>query len=394
MSAHIGTNFSLESKEFLDSRQNLALTEKDLLEWRTPVPEGFKVCLDKKWYYYDSTVNLEKTGHWIPCVVDNISDALYDGQTVSAKVVKEMKTSSEGNNKELGDKLSQIEYLVNPIVVSHEKYTYSPISELIMNSILDVDKHMGEKAEGWYKFIDLNNDGVIDEKDKTLWTKFYEGYKKIEDDPTYYSTSDEKNLTYEVGHMVSPYLMLKLRRKSGSTAEGVKDLTFATSGLNVQLGLTTGLNSILCNKMFTSSVPADFKISLNLHTISDHKVPYDIVYRFRCRKFVGSSDLLDLSGGIIKSSAINSKLTSSFAESGTIDKTILDCSGGRYPYIIIPAQYYNPNNKLYVGGFLNTDLVVEDVVIENKVGVQAPYKVIRTRLKQTGSSIPVQLTSL
>ena len=48
---------------------------------------------------------------------------------------------------------------------------------------------------------------------------------------------------------------------------------------------------------------------------------------------------------------------------------------------------------MYVGGFLNTDLVVEDVKIENKVGIVVPYKVIRTRLKQTGSSIPVQITA-
>lgn len=84
---------------------------------------------------------------------------------------------------------------------------------------------------------------------------------------------------------------------------------------------------------------------------------------------------------------------SSFVESGTLDKTVFNCSGGKYPYVIIPAKYYNPANKMYVGGFLNTDLVVEDVNIENKVGIVVPYKVIRTRLKQTGSSIPVQITA-
>ena len=45
MSAHIGTNFTLESREFLDSRQGLALTKTDLLNWKTPVPEGFKSLL-------------------------------------------------------------------------------------------------------------------------------------------------------------------------------------------------------------------------------------------------------------------------------------------------------------------------------------------------------------
>ena len=50
MSAHIGTNFSLKAKEFLDKRQGEALTEKDLKTWDIPVPEGFEVCIGTSWF--------------------------------------------------------------------------------------------------------------------------------------------------------------------------------------------------------------------------------------------------------------------------------------------------------------------------------------------------------
>jgi len=147
------------------------------------------------------------------------------------------------------------------------------------------------------------------------------------------------------------------------------------------------------NKLVTRTIDSDVIVECRAITKSGFRLSATSIYKFRYRKFVGASELLDISSGTIKSSQLEGKLVSSFVESGTLDKTVFNCSGGKYPYIIIPTQYYNPANKMYVGGFLNTDLVVEDVKIENKVGVVVPYKVIRTRLKQTGSSIPVQITA-
>lgn len=401
MSAHIGTNFTLESKEFLDSRQGLALTKKDLLDWRTPVPEGFRVCLDRKWYYYDSSANLEDTGHWVPCVVDNVDGEVYEGQTVSAKAVKELGSINGGLVSELESKLSKINNLVNPLQLSNNA---QPITDLsIVGELVEfkLPELIGKKVENSEpdKAFDLNNDGVIDEADKALWEATNKELKKLSEDKTYYSTSSPRDAMFEVGHKILPSASIGLQRKSGAideSVDGIKQMTIRLIDNSRPSPVNNFLNfsgsSWIYNKLVTRTVASDIIVDCRVITKSGARVSASSIYKFRYRKFVGASDLLNLSG-TIKSSQLEGKLTSSFVESGTLDKTVFNCSGGKYPYIIIPATYYNPTNKMYVGGFLNTDLVVEDVKIENKVGIIVPYKVIRTRLKQTGSSIPVQITA-
>lgn len=401
MSAHIGTNFTLESKEFLDSRQGLALTKKDLLDWRTPVPEGFRVCLDRKWYYYDSSANLEDTGHWVPCVVDNVDGEVYEGQTVSAKAVKELGSINGGLVSELESKLSKINNLVNPLQLSNNAEPItdpSIVGELVEFKLPEL---IGKKVENSEpdKAFDLNNDGVIDEADKTLWEATNKELKKLSEDKTYYSTSSPRDAMFEVGHKILPSASIGLQRKSGAideSVDGIKQMTIRLIDNSrpspVNNFLNFGGSSWTYNKLVTRTVASDIIVDCRVITKSGARVSASSIYKFRYRKFVGASDLLNLSG-TIKSSQLEGKLTSSFVESGTLDKTVFNCSGGKYPYIIIPALYYKPTNKMYVGGFLNTDLVVEDIKIENKVGIVVPYKVIRTRLKQTGSSIPVQITA-
>ena len=402
MSAHIGTNFTLESKEFLDSRQGLALTKKDLLDWRTPVPEGFRVCLDRKWYYYDSSANLEDTGHWVPCVVDNVDGEVYEGQTVSAKAVKELGSINWGLVSELESKLSKINNLVNPLQLSNNAEPItdpSIVGELVEFKLPEL---IGKKVENSEpdKAFDLNNDGVIDEADKALWETTNKELKKLSEDKTYYSTSSPRDAMFEVGHKILPSASIGLQRKSGAideSVDGIKQMTIRLIDNSrpspVNNFLNFGESSWTYNKLVTKTFPSDILINSVVITKNNTRLSTNATYKFRYRKFIGASELLDLSGGTIKSSQLEGKLVSSFVESGTLDKTVFNCSGGKYPYVIIPALYYKPTNKMYVGGFLNTDLVVEDIKIENKVGVVVPYKVIRTRLKQTGSSIPVQITA-
>lgn len=402
MSAHIGTNFTLESREFLDSRQGLALTKADLLNWRTPVPEGFRVCLDRKWYYYNSSANLEDTGHWVPCVVDNVDGEIYEGQTVSAKAVKELGSINGGLVSELESKLSKINNLVNPLQLSNNA---DPITDpSIVGELVEfkLPELIGKKVENSEpdKAFDLNNDGVIDEADKALWETTNKELKKLGEDKTYYSTSSPRDAMFEVGHKILPSASIGLQRKSGAideSVDGIKQMTIRLIDNSrpspVNNFLNFGGSSWTYNKLVTKTFPSDILINSVVITKNNTRLSTNATYKFRYRKFIGASELLDLSGGTIKSSQLEGKLVSSFVESGTLDKTVFNCSGGKYPYVIIPATYYNPTNKMYVGGFLNTDLVVEDVKIENKVGIIVPYKVIRTRLKQTGSSIPVQITA-
>ena len=403
MSAHIGTNFTLESKEFLDSRQGLALTKKDLLDWRTPVPEGFRVCLDGKWYYYDSSANLEDTGHWIPCVVDSVDGEVYEGQTVSAKAVKGLGALNGNVVSDLESKISKINDIVNPLQLTNNTNTrvnLEFLARLINSKLLElIGKKVGDSD--LEKVFDFDDDGVISENDKSHWEVFGREITELGEDKHYYSTSDPRTSTFEVGHKVVPIVGINLSRSNGRLDEkvdGIKEVTVRLVGVSSSGPVVNRFfnfdkgNVWAYNNLVTRTSPSDILINCIVTTKNNTRLSTNATYKFRYRKFVGASELLDVNGGTIKSSQLEGKLTPSFVESGTLDKTVFNCSGGKYPYIIIPAQYYNPTNKMYVGGFLNTDLVVEDVKIENKVGVVAPYKVIRTRLKQTGSSIPVQIT--
>lgn len=403
MSAHIGTNFTLESKEFLDSRQGLALTKKDLLDWRTPVPEGFRVCLDGKWYYYDSSANLEDTGHWIPCVVDSVDGEVYEGQTVSAKAVKGLGALNGNVVSDLESKISKINDIVNPLQLTNNTNTrvnLEFLARLINSKLLElIGKKVGDSD--LEKVFDFDDDGVISENDKSHWEAFGREITELGEDKHYYSTSDPRTSTFEVGHKVVPIVGINLSRSNGRLDEkvdGIKEVTVRLVGVSSSGPVVNRFfnfdkgNVWAYNNLVTRTSPSDILINCIVTTKNNTRLSTNATYKFRYRKFVGASELLDFSGGTIKSSQLEGKLTPSFVESGTLDKTVFNCSGGKYPYIIIPATYYNPTNKMYVGGFLNTDLVVEDVKIENKVGVVAPYKVIRTRLKQTGSSIPVQIT--
>ena len=406
MSAHIGTNFTLESREFLDSRQGLALTKTDLLNWKTPVPEGFRVCLDGKWYYHDSKVDLVDTGHWIPCVVDSVDGELYEGQTVSAKAVKkELDSINGGLVSDLEKRISEINNMVNPLQLTNNSYTRINLEMLGRLINFKLPELIGKKVgdSDLDKAFDFDNDGVISDTDKSHWEAFGREITELDQDKHYYSTSDPSTSTFEVGHKVVPSISINISRGKGRLDEkvdGIKEIMLRLIDTNIS-NPTPVVNKFfnfdkggvwIYNSLVTKTVPSDISINCVVITKNNTRLTTNATYKFRYRKFVGSSDLLNLSG-TIKSSQLEGKLTSSFVESGTLDKTVFNCSGGKYPYIIIPALYYNPTNKMYVGGFLNTDLVVEDVKIENKVGIVVPYKVIRTRLKQTGSSIPVQITA-
>ena len=72
-------------------------------------------------------------------------------------------------------------------------------------------------------------------------------------------------------------------------------------------------------------------------------------------------------------------LGSTWAGSWMMGKTIFDCSGGKYPYYIIPSSDYDSSFTMWVNGLVNSDLNIQDITINGAV-----YKAIRTNNIQTG----------
>jgi hypothetical protein len=88
---------------------------------------------------------------------------------------------------------------------------------------------------------------------------------------------------------------------------------------------------------------------------------------------------------------------STFVENGKMSAKTFDCSGGKYPYILIPKIYYSPSNKTYVNDNLMSDFKVvgvnpgEIVQVKNNRGVNIPYVLLRTTYIQTGSAIKIDI---
>ena len=72
-----------------------------------------------------------------------------------------------------------------------------------------------------------------------------------------------------------------------------------------------------------------------------------------------------------------------WANSRTMSESLFDCTGGRYPYYVIPASIYS-GLEVWVGQFRNTDIVVTDQNVVNAQGYTVAYKVVRLNTIQYG----------
>ena len=106
-----------------------------------------------------------------------------------------------------------------------------------------------------------------------------------------------------------------------------------------------------------------------------------VTYNFLYKKFYGTS-----TKPILETTDILN-LTSKFitGNSYTLPNTKFDCSGGKYPYYILPKSIYKPSLEFWVGGLKNSDLVINEVKVTTSTGLKVDYVTIRLRNIQTGN---------
>lgn len=75
-------------------------------------------------------------------------------------------------------------------------------------------------------------------------------------------------------------------------------------------------------------------------------------------------------------------LTSSWAER-PLKVTVFDCSGGKYPYYILPASMIS-DIQFWIGGLRNSDWVEEVRTVTNVYGYTESYTIFRLNSIQTG----------
>lgn len=103
-----------------------------------------------------------------------------------------------------------------------------------------------------------------------------------------------------------------------------------------------------------------------------------VKWNFKYKKYWGTSTSTSLTNAQILALG-----GSTWADSRTMNSTEFDCTGGKYPYYVIPNDIYF-YLEVWVGGLKNTDITVTDINLTNASGASKAYKVIRLTNIQTG----------
>jgi hypothetical protein len=193
------------------------------------------------------------------------------------------------------------------------------------------------------------------------------------------SINIQPNLTLDVssnggrrvlGSSVVPHISWVL--KNFGTPINIQEVTDVLID-NVSIGKVsswTSATSINQNQTYTLSV-----------IYGEHTLERTISYTFEAytwKKYFGTYNGSTLSD--ITYLSPSTPAAQGWGSGSAVFEGTLDCSGGKYPYYVIPNTMYNQNTfKMFVGGFRTTDFVVGSLSIG---GID--YKTIRTGYIQSG----------
>ena len=176
--------------------------------------------------------------------------------------------------------------------------------------------------------------------------------------------------TWEVGSSTTTGIAISVLRK------GVN----VTADSTIQVTASSGSGSLSSNKStWTPSAAITSNTSVAVKaTYGSQTATKTASYAFKYKKYWGTSASATLTNANILALTGNT-----WADSRAMNATNFDCTGGKYPYYVIPASIYT-GLEVWVGGLKNTDIVVSDITLTNASGASAAYKVIRLANKQTG----------
>ena len=176
--------------------------------------------------------------------------------------------------------------------------------------------------------------------------------------------------TWEVGSSTTSGIAISVLRK------GVN----VTADSTIQVTASSGSGSLSSNKsMWTPSASIASNTSVSVKaTYGSQTATKTVSYAFKYKKYWGTSASTTLTNANILALA-----GSTWADNRLMESTKFDCTGGKYPYYVIPANVYK-DLQVWVGGLKNTDITVTDMTVTNASGSSQAYKVIRLTNIQTG----------
>lgn len=179
--------------------------------------------------------------------------------------------------------------------------------------------------------------------------------------------------SFEVGYKVKPEI---------SWTVGIKGESEILTPDKVTVnGKTDGItnNSSYTSSAIEQNTPGTVGFSVVVW-YGNLKVSKLVNYNFYYRKYYGTSNKTELSSTDI----INLSKGFISGNSYSMSATSFDCTGGKYPYYVIPRSVYKESIEFWVGGLKNTDLITRDVSVTTSTGLTIDYITIRLNNIQNG----------
>lgn len=177
--------------------------------------------------------------------------------------------------------------------------------------------------------------------------------------------------TWEMGSSTKPVVSITATRKGS-------DVTSSCSiVVQPQPSLAGSLSSDKRKWTASTNISNVYNIKVSA-TLNTQSITKSVIYYFKYKKYYGTS-----SNATLTNAQILALGGSTWADSRSMGATNFDCTGGKYPYYVIPADIYT-GLEVWVGGLKNSDITVTDITLTNASGSSKAYKVVRLTNIQTG----------
>lgn len=177
--------------------------------------------------------------------------------------------------------------------------------------------------------------------------------------------------TWEMGSSTKPVVSITATRKGS-------DVTSSCSiVVQPQPSLAGSLSSDKRTWTASTNISNVYNIQVKA-TLNTQSITKSVIYYFKYKKYYGTS-----ANATLTNAQILALGGSTWADSRSMGATNFDCTGGKYPYYVIPADIYT-GLEVWVGGLKNSDITVTDITLTNASGSSKAYKVVRLTNIQTG----------
>lgn len=177
--------------------------------------------------------------------------------------------------------------------------------------------------------------------------------------------------TWEMGSSTKPVVSIIASRKGSDV----------TSSCSIVVQPRPSLAGSLSSDKRTWTASTNISNVYNIQvsaTLNTQSITKSVIYYFKYKKYYGTS-----SNATLTNAQILALGGSTWADSRSMGATNFDCTGGKYPYYVIPADIYT-GLEVWVGGLKNSDITVTDITLTNASGSSKAYKVVRLTNIQTG----------